>query len=101
MPPINCTSKWRILTVRQPASRTTAKASGRISSSAARSACLISSGSVSPSRRAANRALNSAVLAISSESESFCISGSSTLIPAIIGTSFLMTRSFDVPKIFG
>ncbi len=40
MPPINCTSKWRICTARQPASRTTAKASGRISSSASFSACL-------------------------------------------------------------
>ena len=31
MPPINCTSKWRMLSTRRPASRTTAKASTRIS----------------------------------------------------------------------
>ena len=34
MPPISCTSKCRMFSTRQPASRTTAKASGRISSSA-------------------------------------------------------------------
>jgi hypothetical protein len=33
MPPTSCTSKWRIFRVRLPPSRTTAKASGRMSSS--------------------------------------------------------------------
>src|SRR5207302_1897061 len=38
MPPINCTSKWRILSTRRPASRTTANASSSSSSRTALSA---------------------------------------------------------------
>ena len=37
MPPISCTSKWRMPVVRTLASRTMAKASGKISSSTSRS----------------------------------------------------------------
>ena len=80
MPPINCTSKCRIFTARQPASRTTAKASGRTSSTASRSVFFFSSSSVIPSSRAAMRARNSPVFAFSSSSESFFVSGSIALI---------------------
>src|SRR5579872_1136310 len=100
MPPISCTSKCRICTLRQPASRTTAKASGKISSSAARSAALIASASVMPSSLALMRVRNSSVLARSSSSESFWIPGSSALMVATAGVKRLMARSFAVPKTF-
>ncbi len=45
------------------------------------------------------RALNSAVLAFSSSSESFSIAGSIALMVFTLGVSRLMSRSFAVPKI--
>ncbi len=65
MPPMSCTSKWRISRVRFDASRTTANASGSRSSS------------VSP---LANRSRNSGVLAASASFESAAISPSSALM---------------------
>ena len=65
MPPSSCTSKWRMPSVRLPASRTTANASGSTSSSDAPSL---------------TRLRNSSVLARSASSESAAIAGSSALI---------------------
>src|SRR6185503_1689166 len=85
MPPISCTSKCRMFSVRRPASRTTAKASGSTSSSD------------SPS---ATRWRNSAVLARSCSSVSALVWASSELICATIGAIRLSSRSLAVPKTF-
>src|SRR6478735_7334565 len=84
MPPISCTSKWRILSVRLDASRTTAKAS------------FSSWSSVSPP---AKRFLNSPVLARSSSSVSFANEGSSALICATAWEYCLISRWLRLPKI--
>src|ERR1700744_4335579 len=103
MPPIICTSKWRMPTARLPASRTTAKASGSSSSSASVSAALraslFSAVSGAPSSRAAKRALNSVVFSRNSASESPWIFGSHSLMAATVGIMRLTTRSLFVPKI--
>ncbi len=83
MPPMSCTSKWRISRARFPASRTTANASGRIWSS------------VSPF---ATRPLNSAVLAFSASSDSAEIDGSSALICRTTVPYCLSSRSLRLPK---
>ncbi len=83
MPPISWTSKWRICSTRLPASRTTAKASGRIASS------------VSP---AAMRSLNTAVFACSSASDSAAIAGSSALICRTVWPYCFSRRSLRLPK---
>ena len=80
-----CTSKWRIPSVRLPASRTTAKTSGSIASSD------------SPS---AKRARNSAVLARSSSSESAAIAGSSALTRSAVRRRRAMSRSLPSKRVF-
>src|SRR3990170_2983263 len=85
MPPIICTSKWRIPRVRLEASRTTAKAGTRRSSN------------VLP---AANSARKLAVLAFRSASERAANSASSWFISST-GARYLTTfRSLVVPKSF-
>src|ERR1039458_5799954 len=83
MPPINCTSKWRMLRKRRPASRTTAKASTSRSSRGAPWASF---------------SLNSMVLAARSISESCWMAGSRSLIAAMMGWMALISRLFLVPK---
>jgi hypothetical protein len=83
MPPTICTSKWRMRSVRFDASRTTAKASGRSSSSAV------------PSAR---RFLNSSVLPRSSASESFASAGSNALIALTACAYCFSRRSLRLPK---
>src|SRR5512139_458081 len=83
MPPISCTSKCRMLSVRLPASRTTANASGSRSSSA----------SPLPAR-----VLNSAVFARSSSSASAEIAGSSALILRTACAYCFSRRSLRLPK---
>ncbi len=85
MPPISCTSKWRIPKTRLLASRTVAKASGKIWSKR------------SPSFR---RFRNSVVFSFSSASLNASNSGSSELIRS---TSFFMVfrmRSLRLPNTF-
>ncbi len=77
-------SKWRMRSVRLPASRTTAKASGRRSSSFAPSA---------------SRLRNSPVLPCSAASESLAVSGSSALMRTTVRAYCLISRSFRLPKI--
>src|SRR5215813_955159 len=84
MPPISCTSKWRMRRARLEASRTTAKASGRSSSSVAPSAW---------------RFFSSSVLPRSAGSESLAIAGSSALIAATLRRYCFSRRSFRLPKI--
>src|SRR3989441_1032228 len=83
MPPMSCTSKWRMPRWRRAASRHTAKASTRTSSTS------------SPS---ATRLRSSSVLVASPASSSRCISGSSALICSTIGVRRLTSRSCLVPK---
>ena len=83
MPPISCTSKWRMFSTRLPASRTTANASGRRSSS------------VAP---LASRCRNSAVMALSSASDLACMAGSSSPMRATSGRIAFSVRAFLVPK---
>src|SRR5215470_5679057 len=85
MPPISCTSKWRIPSARRAASRHTANASGNTSSISAPSA---------------NRLRSSSVLPRSAPSSSACIAGSSALIVDTTGNIRLTSRSCLVPKIF-
>src|ERR687893_500393 len=85
MPPITWTSKGRIPRVRRDASRTTAKASGRMPSS------------VSPSAR---RPRNSSVFARSSSSESFSISGSRAVTDPTRCWRTLTLRPSPILKIF-
>ena len=85
MAPINCTSKWRIFSTRLLASRQTANASGRISSS------------VLP---AATRCLNSAVLACSSASDNFSIVASKALMSRAFFLYCLSSRWLRLPKIW-
>ncbi|MNV75208.1 hypothetical protein D3C71_1684850 [compost metagenome] len=85
IPPINCTSKCRIPSVRLEASRTVANASGRISSR------------VSPF---SIRARNSAVLACNCSSDSFTNSGSNPLITSTVFMRRLTSRSLVSPNIF-
>ena len=84
-PPISWTSKWRIPVVRREASRTTANASGRMSSRVA----------PWPSF-----SLNSAVLARRASSERAGIRGSKSLTRPTKGVSFFRSRSLFVPKSF-
>src|SRR5260370_247552 len=84
MPRMSWTSKWRIRTVRRAASRQTANASGRSSSSG------------SPSVR---RLRNSSDLARSPAASSACAAGSSALIAWTAGCMRLTSRSCLVPKI--
>jgi hypothetical protein len=83
MPPINCTSKWRICSVRLLASRTTAKASGSKSSSD------------SP---LAIRSLNAGVFAASASFDSAAISGSNALIRRTSCAYCFNSRSLRLPK---
>ena len=83
MPPISCTSKWRICSTRFAASRTTANASG--SSASSDSPC-------------AQRALNSAVLALSASSDRAEITGSSALICRTTTEYCFNSRSLRLPK---
>src|SRR5688572_1260847 len=85
IPPISCTSKCRMLSVRRPASRTTEKASGSRSSS------------VCPCWK---RDRNSSVLARSCSSESDWTDGSSALISVTTGARRFSSRSLAVPKTF-
>ena len=85
IPPISCTSKWRMPSARTPASRTTANASGR------------SWSSDSPS---AIRDRNSSVLARNAASSSACMASSSALIRATTLPIRFSSRSLRVPKIF-
>jgi hypothetical protein len=70
MPPISCTSKWRMPSARLEASRTTANAGTRRSSSFL---------------PAFSSALNSSVLAFSSASLSLAICGSRALMASTFG----------------
>ena len=85
MPPIICTSKWRIPKTRLLASRTTAKASGNI---------LESDSSLD------KRSLNSAVFAFSSSSERASITGSKAFIFITSLFICLINRSLRLPNIF-
>src|SRR5215510_2976127 len=85
MPPISCTSKCRMATVRRAASRHTANASGRTSSIG------------SPS---SSRFLNSSDLARRAASSRDASEPSSALMAATIGVMRLTSRSCLVPKIF-
>src|SRR5258705_1459590 len=85
MPPISCTSKWRIPTLRRAASRQTAKASGRISSSGS-----------PPSIRF----LNSSDFARRPASSSGVSEASSALMASTTGIMRLTSRSCLVPKTF-
>src|SRR5919202_1187066 len=85
IPPITCTSKGRCPKVRLAASRTTAKASCKMSSS------------VSPS---ASLSRNSSVFARSSSSESFSISGSRADTATTLFWSALTFRPSPIRKIF-
>src|SRR5215212_2583240 len=84
IPPISCTSKGRIPKVRLDASRTTAKASGRMSSR------------VSP---CASLSLNSSVLSRSSSSERFSTSGSKAVTAATPFWRALTFRPSPIRKI--
>src|SRR5262249_10382537 len=79
-----CTSKWRSPIVRREASRTRAKASGRISSRVVSSA--------------ASRWRSSAVRAGKASGGSACRSASSPLISSTIGHSRRSVRSLALPK---
>jgi hypothetical protein len=83
MPPIICTSKWRICSTRFEASRTTANASGSTSSSFAPSA---------------TRFLSCGVIAVSSESLIFSNRGSSALMASTVLRYCLRRRSLRLPK---
>ena len=85
IPPITCTSKGRIPKVRLAASRTTAKASCKMSSS------------VSPP---ASLSRNSSVFALSSSSERFSISGSRAETASTPLWSALTFRPSPIRKIF-
>src|SRR5206468_881813 len=85
MPPISWTSKWRMPTVRRAASRQTAKASGRISSSGS-----------PPSIRF----LNSSDFARRPASSSGLSEASRPLMACTTGIMRLTSRSCLVPKIF-
>src|SRR5437867_4090237 len=85
MPPINWTSKWRMPTVRLAASRQTANASVRTSSTVS---------------LPASRFLNSSDLARSPATSSGWSDGSSALMAPTIGIIRLTSRSCLVPKIF-
>src|SRR4028119_2040798 len=85
MPPITCTSKGRIPKVRLEASRTTAKASGRMPSR------------VSPS---ASLPRNSSVFARSPSSESCSTSGSRAVTAPTRGWRTLTLRPSPILKIF-
>src|SRR5262249_56765763 len=85
MPPISCTSKCRMATVRRAASRHTANASGRTSSIG------------SPS---SSRFLDSSDLARRAASSRNPSAPSSALLAATIGILRLTSRSCLVPKIF-
>src|SRR5262245_47488604 len=85
MPPISCTSKCRMATVRRAASRHTANASGRTSSIG------------SPS---SSRFLNSSDLARRAASSRDASEPSSALMATTIGIMRLTSRSCLVPKIF-
>src|SRR2546427_6809302 len=85
MPPMSWTSKWRMPTLRRAASRQTAKASVRTSST------------VSPPAR---RFLNSSDFARRAVSSSGWSDGSSALMAATMGIIRLTSRSCLVPKIF-
>src|SRR5690606_23785426 len=85
MPPMSCTSKWRMFSVRLAASRTTANASGSRSSS------------VSPFSR---RSRNSSVLARSCASDNATICGSSALICSTTREYRFSSRSLGSPNIF-
>src|SRR3712207_6433787 len=85
MPPITCTSKGRIPRVRRAVSRTTANASGRMSSR------------VSP---AFSLSRNSSVFARSAPSESFSTSGSSAETPSTARWRTLTLRPSPILKIF-
>src|SRR6266446_4010390 len=85
IPPMSCTSKWRMPSERRAASRQTANASGSTSSISAPPARRLRSSSVRERRAASSRA---------------CTVGSSTLISATIGIIRLTSRSCLVPKIF-
>src|SRR5690606_13849888 len=85
MPPMSCTSKWRMPSLRRAASRVAAKASGSRSSSAV---------------PFASRSRNSAVLFLSSSSLSFSNSASSALTAATWRDMARSRRSLRLPKIF-
>src|SRR6266850_666257 len=85
MPPISWTSKWRMPTVRRAASRHTANASVRTSSTVS---------------LPASRFLNSSDFARSPASSSGCSDGSSALMATTVGIIRLTSRSCLVPKIF-
>src|SRR6266446_6006896 len=85
IPPMSCTSKWRMPSERRAASRQTANASGSTSSISAPPARRLRSSSVRERRAASSRA---------------CTGGSSTLISATTGIIRLTSRSCLVPKIF-
>src|SRR3990172_353530 len=85
MPPISCTSKWRMSRTRRPAPRPTARASGR---------------SWSGGWPRSRRSLSCAVMPRSSASLLAFIAGSSSLMRVTWGPSFFSSRAFLVPKIF-
>src|SRR6185503_17000164 len=80
------------------ASRTTAKASGRISRSTSCSLYLRSSLSRASLTASATRFLNSTVFARNSSSESFVIEGSNSLICAMVVRMLFRKRSLLLPK---
>src|SRR5436305_1830960 len=84
IPPMSWTSNGRMWTERQAASRATAKAGIRMSSSVAPLSSWV---------------LSSAVLARNSSSESGLICGSSSLMAATAGSNLLTSRSCWLPKI--
>src|SRR5262245_8602813 len=83
MPPISCTSKWRMRSVRFAASRVSANISSRTSSR------------VAPSRTRARRPSTRSRIAASDRGAT---SASRALMAATRGTIFLSSRSFFVPK---
>src|SRR5438445_499461 len=85
IPPMSCTSKWRMPSERRAASRQTANASGSTSSISAPPARRLRSSSVRERRAASSRA---------------CTVGSSTLVAATTGIIRVTSRSCLVPKIF-
>ncbi len=98
MPPINCTSKWRMPSFRRPASRTKANAGTSAGSSASlqRSLNCGSSRGRSPSR-ACTCVRSCTVFSRSSASLSFSYSGASALISVTSGWISFRSRSCFVP----
>src|SRR3989338_962290 len=97
MPPKSWTSKWRCPKTRFAASRTKAKASGKISSTVFRDSIPVTG---IESLLVPRRSLNYLVLFFNCSPESFSKPLSKELIFSTVGRCERKNRSFESPKIF-